>query len=48
MIILCRRELAIYLNVFSGEATIEFPSTLQMAKGGVCFFISVNSREWAF
>ncbi|XP_028777137.1 DNA repair protein RAD5A-like, partial [Neltuma alba] len=29
------RELVIYLNVFSGEATIEFPSTLQMARGGI-------------
>ncbi|XP_057457141.1 DNA repair protein RAD5A isoform X2 [Lotus japonicus] len=30
-----KRELVIYLNAFSGEATIEFPSTLQMAKGGI-------------
>lgn len=30
-----RRELVVYLNAFSGEATIEFPSTLQMARGGV-------------
>lgn len=32
-----RRELVVYLNAFSGEATTEFPSTLQMARGGVCF-----------
>ncbi|KAL1298728.1 hypothetical protein HN51_043027 [Arachis hypogaea] len=30
-----KRELTIYLNAFSGEATTEFPSTLQMAKGGI-------------
>jgi len=36
--VLVRRELIVYLNAFSGEATIEFPSTLQMARGGVCFF----------
>ncbi|BAT92035.1 hypothetical protein LR48_Vigan05g172700 [Vigna angularis] len=30
-----KRELIIYLNAFSGEATIEFPSTLQMARGGI-------------
>ncbi|MED6180629.1 DNA repair protein rad5a [Stylosanthes scabra] len=30
-----KRELIIYLNAFSGEATTEFPSTLQMAKGGI-------------
>ncbi|CAL9014762.1 unnamed protein product, partial [Prunus brigantina] len=24
------------LNAFSGDATTEFPSTLQMARGGVC------------
>ncbi|XP_027340515.1 DNA repair protein RAD5A isoform X1 [Abrus precatorius] len=30
-----KRELAIYLNAFSGEATTEFPSTLQMARGGI-------------
>ena len=28
-----------YLNSFSGEATTEFPSTLQMARGGVCLLI---------
>ncbi|KAH1222276.1 hypothetical protein AAZV13_12G148900 [Glycine max] len=30
-----KRELVIYLNAFSGEASIEFPSTLQMARGGI-------------
>ncbi|KAK7272201.1 hypothetical protein RJT34_28660 [Clitoria ternatea] len=30
-----KRELVIYLNAFSGEATTEFPSTLQMARGGI-------------
>ncbi|XP_061345365.1 DNA repair protein RAD5A [Gastrolobium bilobum] len=30
-----KRELVIYLNAFSGEAAIEFPSTLQMARGGI-------------
>lgn len=30
-----KRELVVYLNVFSGDATIEFPSTLQMARGGI-------------
>ncbi|XP_020230971.1 DNA repair protein RAD5A [Cajanus cajan] len=30
-----KRELVVYLNAFSGEATIEFPSTLQMARGGI-------------
>ncbi|KAI4322362.1 hypothetical protein L6164_022065 [Bauhinia variegata] len=30
-----RRALVIYLNAFSGEATVEFPSTLQMARGGI-------------
>uniref|UniRef100_A0A0D9VGJ6 RING-type domain-containing protein n=1 Tax=Leersia perrieri TaxID=77586 RepID=A0A0D9VGJ6_9ORYZ len=30
-----RRELVLYLNVFSGDATIEFPSTLQLARGGI-------------
>lgn len=40
VVILCRRDLVIYLNAFSGEATIEFPSTLQMARGGVCFLTS--------
>lgn len=33
--VLNRRELVVYLNVFSGDATVEFPSTLQMARGGV-------------
>lgn len=31
-----RRELVIYLNAFTGDATTEFPSTLKMARGGVC------------
>lgn len=30
-----KRGLVIYLNAFSGDATIEFPSTLQMARGGI-------------
>lgn len=30
-----RRDRVIYLNAFSGDATTEFPSTLQMARGGV-------------
>ncbi|KAK6144272.1 hypothetical protein DH2020_021092 [Rehmannia glutinosa] len=30
-----RRGLVIYLNAFSGDATTEFPSTLQMARGGI-------------
>ncbi|GFP98032.1 putative swi/snf-related matrix-associated actin-dependent regulator of chromatin subfamily a member 3-like 2 [Phtheirospermum japonicum] len=30
-----RRGLVIYVNSFSGEATTEFPSTLQMARGGI-------------
>lgn len=30
-----RRGLAIYVNAFSGDATVEFPSTLQMARGGI-------------
>lgn len=30
-----RRELVVYLNAFSGDATTEFPSTLEMARGGV-------------
>jgi DNA repair protein RAD5 len=28
-------ELAFYLNVFSGEATLDFPSALQTARGGI-------------
>lgn len=32
-----RREPVVYLNSFSGDATTEFPSTLQMSRGGVCF-----------
>uniref|UniRef100_A0A7N0UMJ6 DNA/RNA helicase protein n=1 Tax=Kalanchoe fedtschenkoi TaxID=63787 RepID=A0A7N0UMJ6_KALFE len=30
-----KRDFVLYLNVFSGDATIEFPSTLQMARGGI-------------
>nr|GLL43163.1 putative DNA repair protein [Ipomoea trifida] len=30
-----KRDLVIYLNAFSGDATTEFPSTLQMARGGI-------------
>ncbi|GMH12155.1 hypothetical protein Nepgr_013996 [Nepenthes gracilis] len=30
-----KRNLVVYLNAFSGEATIEFPSTLQIARGGI-------------
>jgi DNA repair protein RAD5 len=33
-----KRELVLYLNVFSGDATTEFPSTLQLARGGVRIF----------
>ncbi|XP_028551128.1 DNA repair protein RAD5A isoform X2 [Dendrobium catenatum] len=29
------RDLVIYLNAFSGNATIEFPSTQQIARGGI-------------
>lgn len=29
-----KRGLVVYLNAFSGDATMEFPSTLQMARGG--------------
>lgn len=30
-----KRELVIYVNAFSGDVTTEFPSTLQMARGGI-------------
>lgn len=30
-----KRELVLYVNVFSGDATTEFPSTLQLARGGI-------------
>ncbi|KAF8693285.1 hypothetical protein HU200_038669 [Digitaria exilis] len=30
-----KRELVLYLNVFSGDATTEFPSTLQLSRGGI-------------
>jgi hypothetical protein len=42
----CKSELAFYLKLFSGEATLDFPSALQTARGGVriSFIISyVNS-----
>ncbi|KAJ8568436.1 hypothetical protein K7X08_027969 [Anisodus acutangulus] len=29
------RELVVYVNAFSGDATTEFPSTLEMARGGI-------------
>jgi len=32
---LTRRASTIYVNIFSGEATTEFPSATQMARGGV-------------
>lgn len=35
VVVVFRRELTLYLNAFSGDATVEFPSTLQMARGGV-------------
>lgn len=35
-IVVSRRELVVYVNSFSGDATVELPSTLQMARGGVC------------
>uniref|UniRef100_A0A2P2JEJ3 SWI/SNF-related matrix-associated actin-dependent regulator of chromatin subfamily A member 3-like 2 n=1 Tax=Rhizophora mucronata TaxID=61149 RepID=A0A2P2JEJ3_RHIMU len=30
-----KRDLVVYLNAFSGDATLEFPSTLRMARGGI-------------
>ncbi|KAM3239997.1 hypothetical protein ACQJBY_053591 [Aegilops geniculata] len=30
-----KREFVLYLNVFSGDATTEFPSTLQLSRGGI-------------
>ncbi|XP_050212773.1 DNA repair protein RAD5A isoform X2 [Mercurialis annua] len=30
-----QRQLVVYLNTFSGDASVEFPSTLQMARGGI-------------
>ncbi|KAI3679441.1 hypothetical protein L2E82_51352 [Cichorium intybus] len=30
-----KRKFILYVNSFSGEATVEFPSTLQMARGGI-------------
>lgn len=35
--VLPRRAPAIYVNIFSGEATTQFPSATQMARGGVSF-----------
>ncbi|KAK1435105.1 hypothetical protein QVD17_00865 [Tagetes erecta] len=29
------RKFIVYVNAFSGESTVEFPSTLQMARGGI-------------
>ncbi|XP_071711412.1 DNA repair protein RAD5A [Rutidosis leptorrhynchoides] len=29
------RKFIVYVNAFSGEATVEFPSTLQMSRGGI-------------
>ena len=33
----------VYVNAFSGDATIEFPSALEMARGGVSSTKSVYS-----
>ncbi|XP_063943456.1 DNA repair protein RAD5A isoform X2 [Daucus carota subsp. sativus] len=30
-----KRDLIVYVNSFSGDATVELPSTLQMARGGI-------------
>nr|GEU68872.1 helicase, C-terminal [Tanacetum cinerariifolium] len=30
-----KRKVVVYVNAFSGEATAEFPSTLQMSRGGI-------------
>ncbi|MQM01883.1 hypothetical protein Taro_034643 [Colocasia esculenta] len=35
MNLLIRRAPSVYVNVFTGEATIQFPSATQMARGGV-------------
>lgn len=37
----CREETVFYLNVFSGEASLEFPSALTAARGGVNFLINM-------
>lgn len=37
-----RRAPSIYINIFSGEATIQFPTATQMARGGVCFLITLK------
>jgi DNA repair protein RAD5 len=34
-----RRATAVYVNAFSGEATAEFPSALQITRGGVCHYL---------
>lgn len=34
-LVLDRRAPEIYVNLFSGEATTEFPAAMQMARGGV-------------
>ncbi|KAL7608539.1 hypothetical protein Lser_V15G11215 [Lactuca serriola] len=36
-----KRKFIVYVNSFSGEATVEFPSTLQMARGGTIMTISL-------
>jgi len=38
-----KRELVLYLNVFSGDATTEFPSTLQLSRGGVRIYFTYLS-----
>ncbi len=37
-----RSELAFYLNVFSGEATLDFRSALPTAQGGVRIFFIIS------
>ncbi|XP_033129181.1 DNA repair protein RAD5B isoform X3 [Brassica rapa] len=34
-VIILRRAPSIYVNIFSGEATIQFPTATQMARGGI-------------
>ena len=41
-VIILRRAPSIYVNIFSGEATIQFPTATQMARGGVCFLNTLN------
>lgn len=43
-----RRDHVIYLNAFSGDATTEFPSTLQMARGGVCLKLAQTLIKYFF